>query len=290
MTSLTEQLSAVRQSQWEAQLDLFRRLSSRALDSTEQLIALNMKTSRASMEQAAGTIKHFLEAKDPRDLFIVGSSAQGQWHQLFDYGRELLGIATGMRGSWTTMPQATLPASLRLIPAPTVNFPTTPAQVAEQAAIATADAVTVTGEIGAAAAKIGSAMAAAVLDAGTATATRAEPQPAAEPIAEPAVQAAQAAQPAAAAEAPTQAEAAFDKTVEAAIADEVPPAKAKPLPNALSKAAPKPASVEHPIASTVPLQAGSQVELPAVTPVEHVPAPVQARAPEPKPARASRKK
>ena len=124
MTSFTEQLSAVRQSQWEAQLDMFRRLSSRALDSTGQLVELNMKTSRASMEQAAGTIKHILEAKDPRDLFAVGSAVHAQVHQMFDYGRELLGIATGLRGSWSTLPAASQPSLL--IPAP--------AQVTEQAA------------------------------------------------------------------------------------------------------------------------------------------------------------
>jgi phasin family protein len=265
MTSFTEQLSAVRQSQWEAQLDIFRRLSSRALDSTEQLVALNMKTSRASMEQAAGTIKHILEAKDPRDLFAVGSAVHAQVHQMFDYGRELLGIATGLRGNWSTLPQAALPAPLRLIPAPTANFPTSPAQVAEQAAIATLDAVTISGEIGAAAADIGSAMAQAALPV-----AKAEPQPAAS------------------AEASVEAE--FEKTVDTAIADEVPPAEIKPLAKALNEAAPKPASVEHPIVSTVPLEAGGELELPAVAPVEHTPAPVQAQAPAPKPPRASRKK
>lgn len=275
MTSITEQLSAVRQSQWDAQLDIFRRLSSRALDSTEQLIALNLKASRASMEQAAGTVKHLLDAKDARDLFAVGSSAQGQWQQLFDYGRELLGIATGLRGSWSTMPQALLPAPLRLIPAPTANIPTTPAQVAEQTAIAVADATTVTGEIGAAAADIGSAMAEAALDAGT-PAARAEPQPAA--------QAAAAAQPI------EPLADAFDKTIDTAIADEVPPAKAKPLAKALNEAAPKPASVSHPIVSTVPLEASGQVELPVLRPAEPVSAPVPAPAQEARPSRASRKK
>lgn len=269
MTSFTEQLSAVRKSQWEAQLDIFRRLSSNALDSTEQLIALNMKTSRASMEQAAGTIKHFLEAKDPRDLFAVGSVAQEQWHQLFDYSRELLGIATGMHGTWSTLPQAALPAPLRLTPAPTANFPTTPAQISEQAAIATAGAVTVTSEIGAAAADIGNAMAEAALDASVAN------------------HAPQTEAPAAAA----GAEAEFEKTVEAAIADEVPPAKAKPLAKALNEAAPKAASVEHPIASTVPLEAGADVELPAVAPVENMKtAPAPAPAAEAKPSRSSRRK
>lgn len=267
MTSLTEQLSAVRQSQWEAQLDLFRRLSSRALDSTGQLVALNMKTSRASVEQAAGTIKQIFEAKDPRDLFAVGSAVQAQVHQMFDYGRELLGIATGLRSSWSTLPAASLPEPLRLIAAPAADLPTSPAQVAEQAAIAAADAVTITAEIGAAAADIGSAMAQAALPV-----AKAEPAPAA-PLD---------------AAAETSAEAEFEKTVETAIADDVPPAKAKPLVEALNEAAPKPASVEHPIVSTVPLEAAAELELPAVTPVEHTPAPALVQAS--KPARASRKK
>lgn len=290
MTSFTEQLSAVRKSQWEAQLDIFRRLSSHALDSTEQLIALNMKTSRASMEQAAGAIKHLLEAKDPRDLFAVGSVVQAQSHQLFDYGRELLGIATGLRGSWSTLPYADLSAPLRLIPAPTANIPTTPAQLAEQAAIAAADAVTVSGEICAAAVDIGSAMAEAALDAeASAPQASAEAQPEAQPQAQP-----QAPAVAAAIETSDQAGAEFEKAVDTAIADELPPAKAKPLAKALNKAAPKPASVEHPIVSTVALEAGAQVELPAVAPVGYSPVPVQAQVQvqvhQAKPPRTSRKK
>lgn len=290
MTSFTEQLSAVRKSQWEAQLDIFRRLSSHALDSTEQLIALNMKTSRASMEQAAGAIKHLLEAKDPRDLFAVGSVVQAQSHQLFDYGRELLGIATGLRGNWSTLPYADLSAPLRLIPAPTANIPTTPAQLAEQAAIAAADAVTVSGEICAAAVDIGSAMAEAALDAeASAPQASAEAQPEAQPQAQP-----QAPAVAAAVETSDQAGAEFEKAVDTAIADELPPAKAKPLAKALNKAAPKPASVEHPIVSTVPLEAGAQVELPAVAPVGYSPVPVQAQVQvqvhQAKPPRTSRKK
>jgi hypothetical protein len=79
MTSFSDQFSAVRQSQWETQLDLFHRLSTQALDNTEQLMALNMRASRASMEQATGTVKQMLDMRDPRDLFTVGSGAQGRW-------------------------------------------------------------------------------------------------------------------------------------------------------------------------------------------------------------------
>ena len=260
MTSLSEQLSAVRKSQWEAQLDVFRALSQRALDSAEQLIALNMKTSRASVEQATGTFKQLLEITNPRDLIAIGSTAQGQWQQFFSYGRELLGIAAGTHErNWSTQ------APLQLVPAATANVPASVPQILEQAAIATAEATTVTSEIARAAADTGSALAEAALDAGKQAVAAVEPAPqAATPAPEPlttTVTEAVSAEPEAPAADP----------VETAIADEVPPARAKPLAKALNKVAPKPAAAEHPIASTVPLEAGPHVELPMVTPTESTP-------------------
>ncbi|MCS0611587.1 phasin family protein [Massilia kyonggiensis] len=258
MTSLSEQLSAVRKSQWEAQLDVFRALSKRALDSAEQLIALNMKTSRASVEQATGTFKQLLEITNPRDLIAIGSTAQGQWQQFFSYGRELLGIAAGTHErTWSTQ------APLQLVPAATANVPTSVPQILEQAAIATAEATTVNSEIARAAADTGSALAEAALDAGKQAVAPAAPQaepPAPEPITTTVTEAVSA-----------EPEAPAADPVETAIADEVPPAKAKPLAKALNKVAPKPAAAEHPIASTVPLEAGPHVELPIVTPTESTP-------------------
>jgi hypothetical protein len=258
MTSLSEQLSAVRKSQWEAQLDVFRALSERALDSAEQLIALNMKTSRASVEQATGTFKQLLEITNPRDLLTIGSSAQGQWQQFFSYGRELLGIAAGTHErAWSTQ------ASLQLVPAATANIPTSVPQFLEQAAIATADAATVNSEIVGAAVDTSCAMAEAALDAGAQAISRTDEAvaPAPEPLTTTVTEAVTA-EP----EAPVVAD-----PVETAIADEVPPTKAKPLAKALNKVAPKPAAAEHPIASTVPLEAGPNVELPIVTPTESTP-------------------
>jgi hypothetical protein len=258
MTSLSEQLSAVRKSQWEAQLDVFRAFSQRALDSAEQLIALNMKTSRASVEQAAGTFKQLLEANNPRDLFTIGTTAQGQWQQFFSYGRELLSIAAGNRErGWTT------PASpLQLVPAATANVPTSVPQILEQAAIATADATTVNTEIAHAAVDTGAALAEAALDAGKQAVARATETPAApaEPVTTTVTEAVAAEPPAPAPD-----------PVETAIADEAPRAKAKPLAKALNEVAPKPPAAEHPIASTVPLEAGPQVDLPIVTPTENTP-------------------
>jgi len=260
MTSLSEQLSAVRKSQWEAQLDVFRALSKRALDSAEQLIALNMKTSRASVEQATGTFKQLLEVSNPRDLVAIGSTAQGQWQQFFSYGRELLGIATGTHErTWTTDLVSTLTNPLQLATAATANVPTSVPQMMEQAAIATADAATVNSEIARAAVDTGSALTEAALDAGQQAVAQAETPPAA-----PAEPVAASAEPLAAAEPPAP----TPDPVDTAIADDVPPAKAKPVAKALNKVAPKPPAAEHPIASTVPLESGPQVDLPIVTPAE----------------------
>lgn len=260
MTSLSEQLSAVRKSQWEAQLDVFRALSQRALDSAEQLIALNMKTSRASVEQAAGTFKQLLEANNPRDLFAIGSTAQGQWQQFFSYGRELLGIAAGTHErTWSTQP-----SPLQLVPAATMNIPTSVPQMMEQAAIATADATTVNSEIAQAAIDTSGAMAEAALDAVAHGADQLAPAHAeAAPAEAPTITVTEAVTAAPAAPAPDP--------VETAIADDAPRAKAKPLAKALNDVAPKPAAAEHPIASTVPLEAGPQVDLPIVTPADTTP-------------------
>jgi hypothetical protein len=263
MTSFSEQLSAVRKSQWEAQLDVFRALSQRALESAEQLIALNVKTSRATVEQATGTFKQLLEITNPRDLLTIGSSAQGQWQQFFSYGRELLGIAAGTHErTWSTQP-----SPLQLVPAATANVPASVPQILEQAAIATAEATTVHSEIARAAVDTGSALAEAALDAGKQAAAPVEaapqaaaPAPAPEPLTTTVTEAV-AAEPEAPAADP----------VETAIADDVPPAKAKPLAKALNKVAPKPAAAEHPIASPLPLEAGPHVELPIVTPTESTP-------------------
>jgi phasin family protein len=127
MTPFSDQLSTVRQAQFEAQLDMFRKLSARALDSAGQIAALNMRASRASMEQAAGTVKQMLEVRDPRELFALGSTAQEQWQAMFSYGRELFGLAV----SAPALPKlAPLPAAPAPAPAAAVDIGAAPAEAA----------------------------------------------------------------------------------------------------------------------------------------------------------------
>jgi phasin family protein len=116
---LTEQFSAVRNIQLEAQLDVFRALATRALDNAGQLFALNLKASRRSVEQATGAVRQLLDARDPRDLLALGTATQDQWQQLFSYGREVFGIATGAPAlNWIANP-----ASASKLPAPQLSAP-----------------------------------------------------------------------------------------------------------------------------------------------------------------------
>ncbi len=255
MTLFSDQLSAVRQAQWEAQLDMFRTLGERALDSAGQVAALNMRASRAALEQSAGAVKQMLELRDPRGLFDLGSAAQGQWQAMFNYGRELISLAAGAR--------ALPPVPLLAAPAASANVPTSYTQIIEQASIATADAATITSEIAAAAVDIGAAHAEAAIDAGIVAQTEAAPEAAPE-TAQPATRSA--AQPAPHAPADGQA-AAFEAAIETALADEAPSAEPNPVAKALNEVSPKPASAAHPLASMVPLEAAEgEVELPPVTP------------------------
>lgn len=97
MTSLSDQLSAVRKSQFEAQLDLMSALTAQAFDSARQVMALNFNTSRASVERSADAFRQLLSVSDPRDLFALNSHGQEQVQQMLSYGRELFNIASGAR-------------------------------------------------------------------------------------------------------------------------------------------------------------------------------------------------
>jgi phasin family protein len=145
---LTEQFSAVRNIQLEAQLDVFRALSTRALDNAGQLFALNLKLSRQSVEQATGAVRRLLDARDPRDLLALGTATQDQWQQLFSYGREVFGIAAGAPAlNWIASPA----------PAPQLSAP--PAPPAQAAPLQAGDKVADAGTVAKAEAAIEAAIA-----------------------------------------------------------------------------------------------------------------------------------
>jgi len=276
MTSLSDRLSVVRP-QWEAQVDAFHTLTTRAIDSAEQLFALNLKTSRASMEQATGTLQQLLQANDPRALFALGSQVQAPWQHMMSYSRELMGIALGAHQGAVPIPFLAAPLQLAAPQARIAVADTTPPPVDSDAALAE-DTMGVGDQSGAPTMQPADAPAAAQTDAPTEldsekTGEAPSEQPAAAP--EEAKPASAAAAPVSLAPVNAAADivAADNAVADNAVADDALQAKAKPLVEAMNELVAMPVGGEHPVAASVAPDAGD-VALPLVTPLDATP-PVQ---------------
>lgn len=97
MTSLRDPFSAVRQAQFDAQLDFFNAVTSQAVESAGRVAALNLAASRDAAQRSLGTTFALINSRDPRDFLTLGGQAEEGMRSLFAYGRELLGIASGIR-------------------------------------------------------------------------------------------------------------------------------------------------------------------------------------------------
>jgi phasin family protein len=119
MTSLSEQLSAARQSQIETQLNFLQSVTSQAFASAQQVLALNLRTSRSSVERSSQAVKQLFEISDPRDLLSLTSHTQEQLESMIAYGRELFSIAAGARlALQDEAPALPTPAAAPVDPAP----------------------------------------------------------------------------------------------------------------------------------------------------------------------------
>lgn len=117
MSPLPEQFSEARKLQIEAQLNILSTFTGKAFESAEKFIALNIDTSRASLEKSSALVRQMIAIKDPRDLFALTSQTQSQFDSVLAYGRQLFGIATGVMAA----PAEALAAAPAAAPAPAVN-------------------------------------------------------------------------------------------------------------------------------------------------------------------------
>jgi hypothetical protein len=76
----------------QSQFDFFSAVTAKAFASAERVIALNLSTSRASVERSSNNIKQLLQLNDPRDLLSLTSQPQQELQSLLAYSRELLSI------------------------------------------------------------------------------------------------------------------------------------------------------------------------------------------------------
>lgn len=254
MTSISDQFSAVRKAQFDAQFDFFNSITTQALDSAGRVAALNLAVSRDAVQRSLGAGFALAQSRNPRDVFALGSQAEEQMRNLFAYGRELLGIASSLRPP-VVRPQALGLASLQAnkLAAETVEVLERSVTNAVQAAPAAA------APVAAAAAAVESVAEAAVEPAPAVEA--AHPVAAFAPVTEPVV----VAEPEAAQEVATQAAA------EALAAEPVPVAEPTAIAKAIGKGTARAAAAPHPAAAPVAeLAAGERVEAPKLAPAPQV--------------------
>ena len=135
MTTLPEQFSAARKAQVETQLDYVRQVTSKVVESTEKVIALNLSTSRASIEKSAATFQQLLSAKEPRDLLALTTQSQTSFDTLLAYGRELFSIASGTQAELIKSAASTAKAIPAALPVPRFDAAAkAPVEVVVQAA------------------------------------------------------------------------------------------------------------------------------------------------------------
>ncbi|KQQ33593.1 hypothetical protein ASF61_11005 [Duganella sp. Leaf126] len=136
MSSITEQFSAVTKSQLETQFHVLNSLAHTALDSTEKLLALQLSTTKASVEQSSATARKLLASKDAGEFFCAGREAPTGIDSLLAYGRELFAIASGVQAEWIKSTRVTpLPHAAAAAAAPLAAAAEATAPVAEVPAL-----------------------------------------------------------------------------------------------------------------------------------------------------------
>lgn len=96
--------------QLRTQVDFFQSFTSQAFDSASRVLALNLATSRASVECSTRAAQALMASRDPRDLLTLGGAAEEQVHSLFNYTRELMSIAGSVQPFAAGLKAAAAPA------------------------------------------------------------------------------------------------------------------------------------------------------------------------------------
>lgn len=88
-----DKLSDAGKEQLAKQIDFFQALTARAFENAERILALNLETTRAALDQTSGAVRQLAEARDPRDLLALSGQTQQQVEAAMAYSRKLFEIA-----------------------------------------------------------------------------------------------------------------------------------------------------------------------------------------------------
>jgi phasin family protein len=95
MFSIPEQFSGVAKANFEAQLSALSALTSKAFESFEKVMDLNINAVKATIEDSTTASRQLLTAKGPQEFFSLSSAqAQPAAAKAIAYGRHLAAIAS----------------------------------------------------------------------------------------------------------------------------------------------------------------------------------------------------
>jgi len=102
MFPIPDQLSSVTKANLEAQLSLFASLTSKAFESVEKVVDLNLNVAKASLEDSTTAARQLLAAKDAQEfLSLTAAQAQPNAAKAIAYGRHLAGIASAVQAEFS---------------------------------------------------------------------------------------------------------------------------------------------------------------------------------------------
>lgn len=102
MFSIPDQFSSVAKANFEAQLSILTALTTKAFESVEKVVDLNINVAKASLEDSSITARQLLSVKDPQEFFsLTAAQAQPTAAKAIAYGRHLAGIASSAQAEFT---------------------------------------------------------------------------------------------------------------------------------------------------------------------------------------------
>jgi phasin family protein len=102
MFPMNEQFASAAKTNIEAQLSIITALTTKAFESMEKVVDLNLNAAKASLEDSAVTARQLLAAKDPQEfLSLTAAQAQPTAAKAIAYSRHLAGIAAAAQAELT---------------------------------------------------------------------------------------------------------------------------------------------------------------------------------------------
>lgn len=118
MFTFQDQFSSATKANFEAQLALITSLTSKAFESAEKLVELNLTAAKSSLEESANNVRELLAVKDPQSFIaLTTSQAKPNAEKALAYGRHVASIASNVQAEFTRAAEEQIASTSRKVTA-----------------------------------------------------------------------------------------------------------------------------------------------------------------------------